>query len=260
MIRSLVKGKVMSEIMARCEDEFDKWYSDFEHGDARRALGYKPLIPDIAFIAWKAAWNIAAMGDEGLGTMSSVATLTPSPASDLECAKNAPIKEWNIEKEMEVEKLARAAITDMLDRSATIAPLSAENIQPITHANTSGYSETAERAGMTCDDEGCPHYGNAIRCEPKEGGCVTTVAKQPDDCKKALERWLLDAVWSARYVGKVDVAIVDAWNAGWNARQNEREAVYQCQQGCREYNPICPYCLKKVTDELHHNRRRGRDG
>ncbi len=31
-----------------------------------------------------------------------------------------------------------------------------------------------------CQDEGCPHYGRDIHCEPKDGGCIATVPQQPD--------------------------------------------------------------------------------
>lgn len=42
------------------------------------------------------------------------------------------------------------------------------------------FIRTTELAMSGCVDEGCPHYGKAIKCEPKEGGCIATVAKQPD--------------------------------------------------------------------------------
>jgi len=35
---------------------------------------------------------------------------------------------------------------------------------------------------QACQDEGCPHHGRAIKCEPKEGGCIATVPKQPVEC------------------------------------------------------------------------------
>lgn len=30
-----------------------------------------------------------------------------------------------------------------------------------------------------CIDEGCLHYGKAIKCEPKEGGCIATIPEHP---------------------------------------------------------------------------------
>lgn len=36
-----------------------------------------------------------------------------------------------------------------------------------------------EAAKDACQDEGCPHYGKAIKCEPNEGGCLATVPEQP---------------------------------------------------------------------------------
>ncbi|MCE9567424.1 MAG: hypothetical protein K8U57_35940 [Planctomycetes bacterium] len=43
-----------------------------------------------------------------------------------------------------------------------------------------------------CQDEGCTHYGNAIKCEPKPGGCIATVpaSESPDVVQRVAQAML----------------------------------------------------------------------
>ncbi len=52
--------------------------------------------------------------------------------------------------------------------------------------------ESAKALEQPCHDEGCPHYGKAIKCEPKEDGCIATVPRQPVDIAQFEKEYFME--------------------------------------------------------------------
>lgn len=50
------------------------------------------------------------------------------------------------------------------------------------------------------------------------------------------------------------VIISEALEPGWQEKHSNKHP-YLCSQGCREYNPVCPYCLKKAHEDLRTQNR-----
>lgn len=71
------------------------------------------------------------------------------------------------------------------------APEAAGTTGTVTTAIRSSSPPAIDSESGGCEDEGCPHFGKALKCDPKPGGCVATVpaTDQPVDCRIAFEKW-----------------------------------------------------------------------
>jgi Restriction alleviation protein Lar len=136
-----------------------------------------------------------------------------------------------------------------------------------------------------CSDEGCPHYGKAIRCETKPDGCIATVAQQPGDwtelkpcphcgvgkstvtCEQDdYGYWIVCCGACGSSSGKLPDSIPNAREriiAGWNTRAMERESIADAELQNNICGIMTKYGVREIYDatnevlELIENRRRG---